>query len=755
MKKFFTAHTVIALILLFIAMSALSAGIKISVDKIEDAVLVPVALFAVTAGYLLGCTGMSARRAWSILILSGLLVIFIETARLNEIMTEIIKYIPKFDLELIQSLLKKETPDISFLQTQLTEIAARTSAFFKHLLGGNLEDPIVRETLWDIPLLLLGAWAGWQTGKRDDVITALAPALALHSFILNYTGRSTFSLQIAIFAFIALLGIHQKWGMARQKNTKASVAQRETFLTVLLISFALGFAAGWTPVISVREIARQIKENDSLDKMFGLEAKPAKTSWSYPSGLPRQHLIGLGPELSQSVVLTVKTGELPPSDNAIIRETVPRHYWRWLTYDLYNAQGWTSSPTENIPYPAKQAVLPIGGERYKVIHQQVKKSSTQDDRLYWTGTLARVSQPVNANWRTSPESLGSGVTPILIADMLGALTKKQRYEADSLVPVVSANQLRNSSQTYPEEIRRRYLSLPETIPQRVLDLATQLTAEISNPYDKAKAIETYLRTYPYSLDVPPPPTDQDVADYFLFDLKKGYCDYYATSMIVLARTAGLPARMVIGYSSGIYNPLTAEYIVREANAHSWVEVYFTGVGWVEFEPTASQPPITLPEELPEEISPSVTPFSMMAEPDVNAESMREYAFKQNLLLIAASLMFIVSVAGLWFLRAQGLLRTHRSIGSIYKYVYYHGKRIYKNAPRYETPSIFAENLQDRLRTGYRWLSPAPDEIKLLTRLYLQETYSAHPITKDERVHAIQVWRKLFWRLLYARIIIRL
>jgi hypothetical protein len=245
-----------------------------------------------------------------------------------------------------------------------------------------------------------------------------------------------------------------------------------------------------------------------------------------------------------------------------------------------------------------------------------------------------------------------------------------------------------------------------------------------------------------------------VADYFLFDLKKGYCDYYATSMIVLARTAGLPARMVIGYSSGIYNPLTAEYIVREANAHSWVEVYFTGVGWVEFEPTASQPPITLPEDLPKEISPSITPFPMTPEPDMNADAMREYAFKQSLLLIAVSLMSIVSVAGLWFLRTQGLLRTHRSIGSIYKYVYYHGKRIYKNAPRYETPSIFAESLQDRLRTGYRWLSPAPDEIKLLTRLYLQETYSAHPITKDERIHAIQVWRKLFWRLLYARIIIR-
>jgi transglutaminase-like putative cysteine protease len=469
-------------------------------------------------------------------------------------------------------------------------------------------------------------------------------------------------------------------------------------------------------------------------------------------GLPRQHLIGLSPALSQTVVFTVSTGEVVPSDNGIIREAVPRHYWRWLTYDLYNGQGWTSSPTENISYAANQAVIPITGERYKVIHQQVEKASTQDNRLYWSGSLARVAQPFDVNWRTPPESLGSGVTPILSVDMLGALAKKQKYEADSLVPVISENQLRNSSQTYPDEIRTRYLTLPETIPQRVLDLALELTTDTSNPYDKAKAIEAHLRTYPYSLEVTPPPSDRDVADYFLFDLKTGYCDYYATSMVVLARAAGLPARLVIGYSSGVYNALMGEYIVREANAHSWVEVYFAGFGWVEFEPTASQLPITLPAELPEEDTPSTTPFPIITGLGANAQARQGYSIKQDLPLIATLLTFIISVAVLWFLRTQGLLRAHGSIGSIYEYVYYHGKKIYKDAPLHETPSIFSDKLQGRLRTGYRWLAPAPDEIRFLTDLFLQETYSPHPITKDERMYAVKVWRKLFWRFLYARVI---
>jgi hypothetical protein len=124
-------------------------------------------------------------------------------------------------------------------------------------------------------------------------------------------------------------------------------------------------------------------------------------------------------------------------------------------------------------------------------------------------------------------------------------------------------------------------------------------------------------------------------------------------------------------------------------------------------------------------------------------------------LLAISLAGIILLVGFWFLRAQGLLQAHKSIGSIYEYIYYHGKKIYKNAPLHETPSIFADKLQARLKTDRRLLNPAPDEIRLLTDLYLQETYSAHPITKDERIHAVKIWRKLFWRLLYARIIIRL
>ena len=136
---------------------------------------------------------------------------------------------------------------------------------------------------------------------------------------------------------------------------------------------------------------------------------------------------------------------------------------------------------------------------------------------------------------------------------------------------------------------RRYLGLPKVTPERVLALARDLTKNAATPYDRALAIETYLRKFPYTLDVEPPPSNRDVVDYFLFTSQMGYCDYYASAMVVMARAAGLPARIVVGYASGEYDASTAQYIIRMKDAHTWAEIYFPGIGWVEFEPTASQP----------------------------------------------------------------------------------------------------------------------------------------------------------------------
>jgi len=138
---------------------------------------------------------------------------------------------------------------------------------------------------------------------------------------------------------------------------------------------------------------------------------------------------------------------------------------------------------------------------------------------------------------------------------------------------------------YADSVYNTFLNVPDTVPQRVKDLAVQVTAQAGNDYDRAKAIESYLVKIPYTLLPGPTPQDRDFVDYFLFDLREGYCTYYASAMAIMCRSIGLPARYVEGYimpetsTNGVYD-------VTNLQAHAWVEVYFEGFGWVPFEPTA-------------------------------------------------------------------------------------------------------------------------------------------------------------------------
>ena len=127
---------------------------------------------------------------------------------------------------------------------------------------------------------------------------------------------------------------------------------------------------------------------------------------------------------------------------------------------------------------------------------------------------------------------------------------------------------------------------PSAVESQIALLARQITAGKTNPYDQASAIEDYLRTsFTYTLKPPATPAGQDPLAFFLFDSKKGYCEYFATAMGDMLRSLGIPTRLVNGFGPGTFDSKTNRYVVRESDAHTWVEVYFPGYGWVPFEPT--------------------------------------------------------------------------------------------------------------------------------------------------------------------------
>ncbi len=135
-------------------------------------------------------------------------------------------------------------------------------------------------------------------------------------------------------------------------------------------------------------------------------------------------------------------------------------------------------------------------------------------------------------------------------------------------------------------IQEHYMKIPDSVPQRVYDLTKQITAGKDSSYEKIMAIQDYLQSH-FSYTVRPPytPSGRDFVDYFLFDLKEGYCTYFASSMAVMGRAAGVPTRYVEGFLTPSSPNSHGIYEVRKKNAHAWVEAYFPKVGWLTFDPT--------------------------------------------------------------------------------------------------------------------------------------------------------------------------
>lgn len=164
-----------------------------------------------------------------------------------------------------------------------------------------------------------------------------------------------------------------------------------------------------------------------------------------------------------------------------------------------------------------------------------------------------------------------------------------RYAGFSRLPIATTGKLRAAPKEYPNEITETYLQLPPQLDSRIAGLAREITRGAQTPFDKAFRIENYLRSrFTYTLNLTGRPGGDPLA-HFLFETRAGHCEYFASSMAIMLRTLGIPSREVNGFLPGEYNDLGGDYIVRASDAHSWVEVYFPGLGWQVFDPTPAGP----------------------------------------------------------------------------------------------------------------------------------------------------------------------
>ena len=457
---------------------------------------------------------------------------------------------------------------------------------------------------------LIGFLAVWNTFRVARVLRVVLPAgLVILVNLYYYGGRAQLSIFLYAYFVFALLYLvrvnlilrEREWQQARVGFDRDDV--RGSFLRGGSIVTAMAVVAAWAaPQLAVvpqaadlwQQLSKPIRSlEDGFNRLFSaLESEgPAYTN-------PFGRTLGFGGPRSLGDTVMMDVFVHPTADNA---HELAR-YWRGGTYDVYTANGWRSSESDSfVFYPNATPLDTPHAQR-----APVKQTFT----FYFprTSLLIAAAQPVFFSREAEADarlvtlaSAGVSAGQVYVDPSFvfsrDALRAGDTYDAISSLSTADVSLLRAAGTQYPDWIATRYLQLPDNFPQRVKDLAQQIVAEAgaTNPFDQASTLEAWLRrNIGYNDKIQGPAAGQDGVEYVLFESRAGYCDYYASALATMARSLGIPARVAVGYARGEYDAETNTYRVREREAHSWVEVYFPNYGWIEFEPTSSQPQIARP-----------------------------------------------------------------------------------------------------------------------------------------------------------------
>jgi transglutaminase-like putative cysteine protease len=760
LKKRFSLSVTLYLALIYIMLYALLLGVELVVRGTSSEVLQFLIVWGVLVGWLLG---RSSLKGWLVVVISvtmGAILTLLRVSGIDIILWDLLFGGVRY---LWQMLIHWSLPDaadllfqLSVIQSRFLDILSNISLWMNSLFSGAvLYNQISTLLSWGFLLWSLAVWFSWITRRKALPLWGMIPVETILAILMTYTLEKRILLAVVLGAGLTLIGLinhDQKQKAWRSAKIKGADNVRERMILVVIgFSVYVMLVAALMPSIRVRAISdpferlvygdRTAGEGDGDGSVETGAFNPEIYTVERFAGMPRQKLIGSGPELAKRVVMIVR---FPGS--AFIDEGLPNvaRYWRSYTYDQYTGSGWQSSPTEELEYKPGQELVSVQSGPFEIVTQDIRLSNTIRGTLYSAGPPITLDQEVRASWRTVPGAAGEEENQAVMADDLFAVTIEERiYQVRSLISTADADELRQAGGMTPEWIADHYLALPETVPARVTNLAWEIVTNQPTEYDRAKAIETFLRSYPYSLNLPTPPMDRDVADYFLFDLQTGYCDYYATAMVVLARSVGLPARLVVGFVGGQYDRENNRYLVSEAEAHTWVEVYFAGFGWIPFEPTASRSLIN-DQELSLPLPPELEQLPQVAETATgrNSPGWRIGLGSAAVLAVMAWLFARSDWERLKRMDATSLILTVYL--RLFRYGRWLGLGHFRSDTLYEFEGRIKVSLEGLITSARRErvLQDGLDEISVLTDLAVQANYSPDALDPGLRGDILQHWKKL-------------
>jgi len=727
------------------------------------------ALISLLFGWLLARSRMRTWLALLVLLISGIVGTYVWVAHLFIPLLNLIRPLPPYFWAFVKR--QDITPFVTSIQLASSEFSLAVTTVWVDVhdwIGGQvLGNPSYHISavflIWGLVIWLVSAWAGWVQMRYSKAFLSVIPASVLLIAALGYTWEDIIYLLPLMFSVLLLIALNffsvneEHW--LTSGIDYPTEARNDTMVMAAAISLGLVLTAFISPRLSLQKMVETIQELTNPQSQqaqpfmeaLGIEPKKSSVGRFGPmltGGLPRSHLIGSGPELSEQVVMSVRiTGGLPPGSE--VDDAIPL-YWRGLTYDRYTGSGWDSSGVTLRRYNPDE-VVDLFDHPYHWIIEQEMRFIDDSPLLFAAGELISANERFGIAWRTVPAPTGTERHP---GDFFGASIDKLTYKAQSFIPVADVGVLRSSTYAYPFWVRETYLPVETTA--RVIALSQELTGGIQSPYERARIIERYLRQFEYTTNIPAPPINRDLVDYFLFDLQKGYCDYFATSMVVMSRVAGLPARLVVGYTRGIYDKVNDRYVVSEANAHSWPEIYFEGIGWVPFEPTSGIKEIArspVPLEFPGD-----TAYAIEADTLLGGW---QPLFGSWLLTFGAVVLALIWLWMIGITIDEWLLKRHLPAGMaarLYGRLYRYGRSLGAPAQKDDTPFEFAAVLREQVASlpiksfAQKNMQQAEQDIAVLTDIYVRTQYSADDLNDDEKERMMAIWQRLRRQLTLARLV---
>jgi transglutaminase-like putative cysteine protease len=456
---------------------------------------------------------------------------------------------------------------------------------------------------------VLCCYAGYSLTRHADpwrIILPLALAITLiHSYDSAISRRVGYLVAFSFFALLLLIRLVSLRQLKTWSNANFHIPSqfsldnfRYGMRVVLLLSLGAwlipanknalqGAVAFWEkakrPFQSVR---------DDFENAFASLRTSVVTSTDYYGQTLN---LGLGNVLTDNEVFTVLVPAKPPQG--------VRLFWRARVYDHYENGQWS------VPNISLRTLLP-GSTQLKFPQYPDRAKGLYSFYIAVNQPIVTIFAPPQPQWTNIGSRLEFLPNPDGTVDVFAIranppLSSGTTYSVRSSLSGTTVEKLRSAGENYPPWILERYLQLPEEITDRTKNLAQQITQFAPTPYDKVLAITNYLRSniqYVETLDELP--ADKELIDWFLFESRKGFCNYYASSEVILLRSLGIPARLAVGFAQGESDESNNRnvYKVLQRDAHAWPEVYFPGIGWVEVEPTSAQPELSRPSSSQETAS---------------------------------------------------------------------------------------------------------------------------------------------------------